>query len=94
MNSEHIADRINSFIREQILDGDQDQELNGRTPLLEWGILNSFNTFRLVSFIREDLDVVVPVIMINPDNFGNIESITAMVAGLVPDKAAAAPERG
>ena len=81
-STEHITERITTFIREDILGGDQDQELQATTPLLEWGIINSFNTFRLVSFIREQLGVVVPVIEINPANFGTIAGITAMVARL------------
>jgi acyl carrier protein len=76
------AVRITGFIRDRFLDGDPAGELSVTTPLLEWGLLNSLNTATLLGFIRAELGVVIPPMAINPRNFKDIDSISALVAEL------------
>ncbi len=83
MASEEISERVTEFIRDKFLNGDPQGELDESTPLLELGVLNSLNTVRLVSFVRDEMSVAIPPIEINGKNFKNIRSITALILGLV-----------
>ena len=56
------------------------------TPLLEWGILNSLSTTRLISFIRTELDVDVPAEEMVGENFRDLLSISRLVSGLADQR--------
>jgi clorobiocin biosynthesis protein CloN5 len=83
MTNDDVANRVAEFIRRELLDGDPRGELTESTPLLEWGVLNSLNTVRLLTFIREDIGVLVPPTEINARNLRNVRAIASMVIGLV-----------
>ncbi|WP_460395462.1 acyl carrier protein [Actinophytocola sediminis] len=55
-------------------------------PLLEWGILNSLSTTRLVGFIRDQFGIDVPPESLVGANFKDLNSITALVVGLRDDR--------
>jgi acyl carrier protein len=76
---EKIYDSIGRYIEENFLEGSGASELTGDAPLLEWGILTSMNTARLLSFIRNDLSVVVPPTHLTGANFTDLNAITDMV---------------
>ena len=78
MTSPTVA-RILAYVRDAFLNGDPQGELDERTPLLEWGVLNSLNMAQLLAFIREDLGVLVPATAISPANFKNIAGIAELV---------------
>ncbi|MFF2655621.1 acyl carrier protein [Streptomyces sp. NPDC058045] len=80
MPDEKLNEQIKTFIRVSFLDGDPKGELQNSTPLLEWGVLNSLNTVRLVAFIRDELGVKIPALDINGVNFKDVRSITELVA--------------
>lgn len=82
MSQNEISIRLLEFIRVAFLEDDAASEVDGQTPLLEWGILNSMNTAILLTFIRDELGNQVPPAMINAKNFKNVDSITAMVLSL------------
>jgi acyl carrier protein len=67
------------FIRTQFLDGDATGELTDETPLLAWGVLDSFKTARLLSFIEDELGSQIPPAQLYARNFQDIRSIAAMV---------------
>jgi clorobiocin biosynthesis protein CloN5 len=67
------------YIRTQFLDGDATSELTDETPLLEWGVLDSFKTARLLGFIQDELGAPIPPAQIYAGNFHDIRSIAAMV---------------
>jgi acyl carrier protein len=83
MSQEDLSRRLIAFIREQFLGGDPRQELNETTPLLEWGVLTSMNTVRLVAFLREGFGAAVPPAQLSAQNFKDVRSITSMVLDLV-----------
>jgi peptidyl carrier protein len=88
MTEAEISTLLLDFIRERFLDDDPASDLNERTPLLEWGVLNSMNTAQLLGFIREELGYDVPPASVNARNFRNVGAITAMLTdGLVEGKA-------
>jgi acyl carrier protein len=67
------------FIRTQFLDGDSSGELTDETPLLAWGVLDSFKTARLLTFIEDELGTQIPETQLYAGNFHDIRSIAAMV---------------
>ncbi|HEX5404373.1 MAG TPA: acyl carrier protein [Pseudonocardiaceae bacterium] len=70
---------VTEFVREKFLAGDPDGELQEDTNLLQLGILDSLNTAVLMTFIRDDLDVVIPLEMISAGNFKTVRSIASMI---------------
>ena len=89
MQRSEIFDAIHGFVAAHLLGDDERGELTGSTPLLEWGVLNSMNTARLLGFIRDQLGVVVPPQDIVGANFRDIDAITDLVAGLRAEQPAA-----
>jgi acyl carrier protein len=80
MPADDITYRLLTFISQELLDSGSRHDLDEATPLLEWGILNSMNMVRLLSYIRDELDYAVPADRINAENFGNVKCITAMIS--------------
>ncbi|GAA3348263.1 hypothetical protein GCM10020358_66070 [Amorphoplanes nipponensis] len=74
-----VADELMGFIRTEFLDGDPAGELTDETPLLAWGVLDSFKTARLLSFIEDELGSPIPPAELYAGNFRDIRSIAAMV---------------
>jgi len=82
MTNEEIGERIAGYLHGELLDGERDLRIEPETPLLEWGVLNSMNTMRLLNFIREDLGVTVPPAMIAGRHFRNLAAISDLVSSL------------
>ena len=88
MTEAEISTLLLGFIAERFLDDDPARDLNERTPLLEWGVLNSMNTALLLSFIRDELGYDVPPASVNARNFRSVGAIAAMLTdGFVGGKA-------
>ncbi|GAA3124112.1 acyl carrier protein [Streptosporangium carneum] len=81
MNESEVADVLRKYLTERILDA-SDVEIELNTPLLEWGILNSLTTTRLVGFIREQFGIEIPVEEMVGENFKDLLSISRLVTGL------------
>lgn len=82
MNRTDVLAEIEEFVRTQLLHGDRSAELTSTTPLLEWGVLNSMNIARLLTFIRENLGVNVPPQHIVGRNFRDLDSVTDLTVSL------------
>lgn len=82
LSKAEISERLLGFIRDTILSGDPHSELDETTPLLEWGVLDSLNTARLIAFIRQDLGTEVPLAKITASTFKNVNSIASMLVGV------------
>jgi acyl carrier protein len=81
---EFVSQKLLEYVQRELLDEDSVADLSITTPLLEWGLLNSIETARLVAFIREELGVRVPPAELVSRNFKDINSITNLVAPLRP----------
>lgn len=81
MNESEVADVIRKYLTERILDA-SDVEIELDTPLLEWGILNSLTTTRLVGFIRDQFGIEIPIEEMVGGNFKDLLSISRLVTGL------------
>ena len=87
MESEHIRAELRAFIVGDLLAGNA-EGLEDDTPLLEWGIIESFSLVRLVNHISHTFEVELPFSMITPKNFESVAAIAAAIAGA---RAAVAP---
>jgi acyl carrier protein len=61
------------------VNGDAADGLTDETPLLAWGILDSFKTAKLLTFIEDELGTQIPPAQLFAGNFRDIRSIAAMV---------------
>ncbi|MEM7195529.1 MAG: phosphopantetheine-binding protein [Pseudomonadota bacterium] len=76
MEKVHIEERVERYIREEILDG---ESIQPDTPLFSAGLINSMNLVRLLSFLEEEFDQRIPTAQVNVNTLDTIESITEMV---------------
>lgn len=81
MRQQDVINTIRIYLVEQILDSPQ-EAIEVDTPLLEWGILNSLSTVRLVGFIREHFELEIPIEEMVGENFRNIDTISALACRL------------
>jgi acyl carrier protein len=79
VTGDELVSELLRFVRTQFLDGDTAGELTDRTPLLAWGVLDSFKTARLLGFIQDEFGARIPPAHLNAGNFQDIRSIAAMV---------------
>lgn len=82
-----LLDRLTEYTRSELLGGQAADDLDAQTPLLEWGVLNSLETARLLAFIREEFDVRVPPAQVTSAHFRNLETIADLVSTLQADAA-------
>jgi acyl carrier protein len=76
---DQLISNLLAYIRAQFLDGDAAGELTDQTPLLAWGVLDSFKTARLLGFIQDELGAQIQPAHIYAGNFRDIRSIAEMV---------------
>jgi acyl carrier protein len=82
MQRTEVLQPVKDYIAQQALDG-RDVGLDETTPLLEWGVINSLEIVRLLSFIQKQFNIAVPNEKIIADHFTNLTSITDLVLELV-----------
>jgi clorobiocin biosynthesis protein CloN5 len=73
-------DPIRDYIVCNHLDGEPG--LDRRTPLLEWGVIDSLALTDVLAFVEEEFDVVVPPSEMTPENLHDLETIGTLVAQL------------
>ena len=81
MNQSEVLHSLKGYISREILDG-KDIGLDGSTPLIEWGIINSMEIARLVTFIQERFGVEVPSDKITIEYFSDLNAISGLVVDL------------
>jgi acyl carrier protein len=79
VHEDQLISDLLMFIRTQFLDGDPAGELTEETPLLAWGVLDSFKTARLLSFIEDEFGSRIAPALLSSGNFQDVRSIAAMV---------------
>jgi acyl carrier protein len=87
MTRDQVRDRTANYIRRELL-GDNQMSLEPDTPLLQWGILNSMNTARLLTFIREELKVIITPVHITGKHFQTLNTIVDLIYSLHSEQAA------
>lgn len=81
MQSAEVQQKIRGFVVGQLLHG-EDRGLEPRSPLLEWGVIESLSLLSLVSFLLTEFGVEVPDDELRPDNFAHLDAITQLVLRL------------
>jgi acyl carrier protein len=74
--------KLTEFVSTELLGQDESAELKPDSRLLEWGVLNSMNTARLLTYIRDGLGVFVSPLYITGQHFQTLDSITDLVQSL------------
>jgi peptidyl carrier protein len=82
LDGDAVVAAVTGYIREKFLSGDPDGELTSDTNLLQLGILDSLNTAMLMTFIRDELGVTIPLEMISAANFKTVSAIASKVCSL------------
>lgn len=78
-----IIEELKRYIAQDVLAG-KDIGLDETTPLLEWGIMNSLEIVRLLSFIRKQFAVDIPADKLVADSFTSVSSVADLVLEFVP----------
>ena len=78
-----IIEELKRYIAQDVLMG-KDIGLDETTPLLEWGIMNSLEIVRLLSFIRKQFAVDIPADKLVADSFTSVSSVADLVLEFVP----------
>jgi len=78
MQRSEVLEQLSQYIAGKVLDG-KDIGLNETTPLLEWGIINSLEIVRILSFIQETFGVDISADKMVADHFANLASLTDLV---------------
>lgn len=73
-----VIEQIKKYIAQDVLGG-KDIGLDETTPLLEWGIINSLEMVRLLSFMRQQFAIHIPPDKLVADHFTNIASIAELI---------------
>lgn len=69
---------LRDFLEQEVIES-PGTDIQPDTPLLELGILNSFSTMRLTSFIQRRFEVEIPPEDMTGTNFSDLRSISALV---------------
>jgi acyl carrier protein len=88
MDPDTILKEIKNYIVQEVLDG-TDQGIDGGTPLLEWGIVDSIAMTGLLAFIEGRYGVDIPDEEIVPEHFETLNGLVGFVMRLM--EAARAP---
>jgi len=78
-----IIEELKRYIAQDVLAG-KDIGLDETTPLLEWGIMNSLEIVRLLSFVRKQFAVDIPADKLVADSFTSVSSVADLVLECVP----------
>jgi acyl carrier protein len=81
MRQLEVLESLKGYISREILDG-KNIGLDASSPLLEWGIINSMEMARLISFIQDRFSVEVPNDRITVEFFKDLTAITNLVMEL------------
>lgn len=79
---EDIQDIIVTFIRHELV-GDETMDVDLDENLLTGGYVDSVGIIRLISHVREQLEVTVPPQDLVPDNFRTVRIMAAYMHGRV-----------
>lgn len=88
MKRAELLTRLKDYIVTEVLEG-RAEGLETTSPLLEWGVLNSFHVVRMLRFLREDLQIHIPPDRITAASLKNLECIADLIEELGATDAAA-----
>lgn len=80
MTVDDYIEPIRAYIVCNHLDGQP--ELDRRTPLLEWGVIDSLALTDVLAFVEDEFELVVPPSEMTPENLRDLETIGTLLARL------------
>lgn len=80
MQRTEVIAQLKTYFAQDVLDG-RDIDLDEATPLLEWGVINSLEIVRLLSFIHTRFAIEIPMHRLTADHFANLSSIADLIIG-------------
>lgn len=81
MTRDQMLSELKQFVGRELLD-DRGGGLDERTPLLEWGVIDSLSIAELLSFSSERFDIDVPQSEVTPENLKNLDAYVSMLVRL------------
>jgi len=84
MDRADVYTALHEFVSVELLDGDA-KDLDEQTPLLEWGLIDSFSLVKLVGFIDRRFGVKIRPESLNPATFKSLGVLTAYVCEQHPN---------
>lgn len=81
---ESIARQIKTYIAQELLPDVDGDELQGDTPLIRSGILDSLSILNLRAWVEETFDVGLESHELDFDSFGSIDEIAGLVRSKLP----------
>lgn len=80
-----IATRVRTFIKDEILHGEDGPVQTDTSPLLT-GAVDSVGLLQLVAFLEEEFDVEIDDTEIVPENFSTVANIEKLVRRRLDEK--------
>ncbi len=78
MQHSAVMAQLKTYIVEKVLD-DRNIGLDETTPLLEWGVINSIEIVRLISFIQKQFNVSISPAEMVAEHFTDLRAITNLI---------------
>lgn len=85
MQRSEVLKQLKNYISFEVLNS-RSFDLDESTPLLEWGVLNSLEIVKILTFIQNQFNVQVPGEKVVAEHFKDINSITNLVLDLSREK--------
>lgn len=74
-----LLDELLRYTKEELGTGLPPERITAESPLLEWGILDSVRTARLLGHIRDDIGVRIPPSHMTAKHFATLAAVADVV---------------
>ena len=81
MTTDDIRDKVRSFILEEILPGEQPENLKDDMPLRTSGLIDSMGTIRMTAYLESTFDISIAAYETGVENFETVDSICSFIRG-------------
>lgn len=90
-NRAELLGQLLRYVNDELDVGELGGKITADSPLLEWGVLDSIRTARLLAQIRSEYGLRIPPRDMTGENFRTVQAIADLIAAL-GDQAAAPVE--
>jgi clorobiocin biosynthesis protein CloN5 len=88
-NRAELLDQLLRYVNDELEVGELAGKITADSSLLEWGVLDSIRTARLLAHIRSEYGLRIPPRDMTGDHFRTVEAITDLIVTLRAQAAAA-----
>jgi len=79
MQDDGIQAAVKAFILREFLEGEDPDQLDGSTELMNGGILDSLATLKLITFLEQEYDIEFEGDEVDETHFNTIRDIASLV---------------